>query len=192
MLWTLSPRRIRFEKDVDCGRQGEDVEDVNVVFLPFIPPVSKIPELKRKVCTVGRESSGGHNLLWEVSAFLPVQSLPGCKRGVALESTADRLPTRVQTHLQGPARTSRDLRRERQGVSQPETSGEQKQAALREQARATRGLMAAKMLTVDWRGRPCHRRHLVWLCQSLSLRGSGRQVHRQEGGRDPSGARPYP
>ena len=27
MPWNLSPRRIHFDKDVDCGRQGEDVED---------------------------------------------------------------------------------------------------------------------------------------------------------------------
>ena len=42
--------------------------------------------------------------------------------------------------------------------------------------------MAAEMLTVDWRGRR-YRYHMVWLCQSRSLRGRGRQFHRQEEGR---------
>ena len=59
LLWTLSRRRIHFNKDVDCGRQGEDVEDVDVVVLPLRPPVSKTQELKRKECAVEREISGG-------------------------------------------------------------------------------------------------------------------------------------
>ena len=42
LLWILSRRRIHFNKDVDCGRWGEDVEDVDVVVLPLIPPVSKV------------------------------------------------------------------------------------------------------------------------------------------------------
>ena len=50
--------------------------------------------------------------------------------------------------------------------------------------------MAAEMLTVDWRRRRCPRRHLVWLCQSRSLRGRGLQFHRQEGGRGPSDGEP--
>ena len=77
MLWDLTPRRIHFDKDVDSGRQGQDVEDVNVVVLPSRPPVGKVRELKRKVCTVGRESGGGNKVLQEVSAFLPVEPLPG-------------------------------------------------------------------------------------------------------------------
>ena len=41
--------------------------------------------------------------------------------------------------------------------------------------------MTAQMRTTDWRGRRCHRRHLVLLCQSRSLRGRGLKFHRQEG-----------
>ena len=42
--------------------------------------------------------------------------------------------------------------------------------------------MAAEIRTIDWRGRRYHRRHLVWLCRSRSLRGRDRRCHRQEGG----------
>ena len=78
--WNLSPRGILFDKDVDCGSWGEDVEDVDVVVFPFRPPVSKVQGLKRKVCTVGRESGGGNEVLQEVSTFLPVEPLSGRKR----------------------------------------------------------------------------------------------------------------
>ena len=57
LLWIVSRRRIHFNKDVDCGRQGEDAEDVDVVVSQTT--CEQGSELKRKVCTVGRESSGG-------------------------------------------------------------------------------------------------------------------------------------
>ena len=64
-----------------------------------------------------------------------------------------------------------------------------KQSAPRGQNRAIGGLMAAEIRTSDWRGRRCHpRHHLVWL--SRSLRGRGRQFHRQEGG-GPDDEGPY-
>ena len=61
VLWNRSPRARSFLiKDVDCGRQGKDVDGVNVVVLPFRPPLSKVQQLKRKVCTVGWKSGGGN------------------------------------------------------------------------------------------------------------------------------------
>ena len=59
LLKTLSQGWTHFNKDVDCGRQREDVENLDVVVLPLRPPVSKVQELKRKECTVGREISSG-------------------------------------------------------------------------------------------------------------------------------------
>ena len=78
--WNLSPRGIRSDKDIGCGSQEEDVQDVDVVVFPFRPPVSKVQELKRKVCTVGRDSGGGNEFMQEVSAFLPVEPMSGRKR----------------------------------------------------------------------------------------------------------------
>ena len=51
------------------------VEDVNVVVLPFRPLVNKVQELKRRVCTAGRESGGGNKVLHKVSALLAVEPL---------------------------------------------------------------------------------------------------------------------
>ena len=48
-----------------------------------------------------------------------------------------------------------------------------KQTALRGQAGTARSLLAAKMLSVDWREKRCRHRRLVWLCLSLSLRDRG-------------------
>ena len=85
--------RIHFDRDVNSGRQGEGVEDVNVVLFPFRPPVREVPELQRKVCTVERESGGGIKVLQEVSALLPVEPLPGRKRMLRWNA-----PTQVQTY----------------------------------------------------------------------------------------------
>ena len=56
------------------------------------------------MCTVGRESGGGNEVLQEVSAFLPVKPVWPIEE-VALESTTDRLPAQVQTYLQSPITT---------------------------------------------------------------------------------------
>ena len=82
MPWNVSPRGIHFDKDVDRGSQGENVEDVNVVVLPFRPHMSEVQELKREMRTVVRESCGGTEVLQEVSAFLPVEPLSCRKRGL--------------------------------------------------------------------------------------------------------------
>ena len=72
---TRGPPGFRFNlKKLDCGSQGRNVEDVNVV-LPFKPHMSEVQELKRKMCTVGRESGGGTEVLQEVSALLAVEPL---------------------------------------------------------------------------------------------------------------------
>ena len=71
--WNLSPPGIRFDENVDCGSQGENVEDVNVVVLRFRAH-TEVQELKREMCTVGRESSGTE-VLQEVRALLPVEPL---------------------------------------------------------------------------------------------------------------------
>ena len=72
---------------------------------------------------------------------------------VALESTAGRSPTPVRTSRRWPARTHRDLRRERQAPGHLEKSGKRKQTAPGGQACTTGGLMAAKTLWVTWRHR---------------------------------------
>ena len=66
----MSPRGIHFDTDVGCGNHEEDVEDVGV-------PVSKVQELRRKVCAVARDTGGGNEVLQEVCAFLPVEPLSG-------------------------------------------------------------------------------------------------------------------
>ena len=70
--WNLSPPGIRFGKNVDCGSQGENVEDVNVVS-SFRPHMGEVQELKREICTVGRESNGDNEVLQEVNALLSVE-----------------------------------------------------------------------------------------------------------------------
>ena len=67
---------------------------MNVVVLPLRPPVSKVQELKGKE---GREISSGGKVTWEVSALSPVPPARP-REEVALESTADRSPPRVQTY----------------------------------------------------------------------------------------------
>ena len=74
MPWNLSPGTVLI-KNVDCGSQMENVEDVSVVVLPSRPQVSEVQELKREICTVGRESCGGNEVLQEASALLPVEPL---------------------------------------------------------------------------------------------------------------------
>ena len=41
-----------FMKNMDCGSQEENVEDVNVVVSPFRPRFGEVQELTREVCTV--------------------------------------------------------------------------------------------------------------------------------------------
>ena len=49
----LSPPGISFDNNIDCGSQGENVEDVNVVVPPFRPHMGDVQEMKREICTVG-------------------------------------------------------------------------------------------------------------------------------------------
>ena len=110
LLWTLSRHRIHFNKDVDCGRQGEDVEDVDVVVLHLRPSVSKVQELKEKnVLRGGRSAVAGHAgskriFAWCTSARLRVE--------VALEITPGKSPTPVRTSRRWTDKIPRDLRRE--------------------------------------------------------------------------------
>ena len=60
---------------MDCGSHGENVEDVNVVDSPFRPRMGEVQELKREVCTVRRENSGGNEVYQEANALLPVEPL---------------------------------------------------------------------------------------------------------------------
>ena len=86
-------------KDGDCGSQGEDVEDVDVVVFPFRAPVSKVQELKGEECTVGREISSGGKVTKEVCAFPPVVSLP------VSESLLQKLQRRHRRDLSVPQAT---------------------------------------------------------------------------------------
>ena len=79
----LSPPEIRFDKNVDSGSQGENVEDVNVVVLPFRPHVSEVQELKGKEFTVGRK------------AYFRLLYLCKAERGGCAGITTDRSPTPV-------------------------------------------------------------------------------------------------
>ena len=74
-----------------------------------------------------------------------------------------------------------------------ETSQELKQTAPQEQAGTTRGLMAARTLTVEWQGWQYHGHHrrLVPPYLSLSLRYRYRQSHRQEEEHGPSDSELY-
>ena len=61
---------------MDCGSPWEeDVEDVNVVVSPFRPHMGEVQELKREICTVRREKSGGNEVLQEANALLSVEPL---------------------------------------------------------------------------------------------------------------------
>ena len=55
LLRSLSRHWIHVNKDVDCGSQWEDIEDVDVIVFLFRPPVSKVQTLTGKECTVERE-----------------------------------------------------------------------------------------------------------------------------------------
>ena len=62
-------RRVQLQKDVDCGCQGVDVANVNVVVLSFdLPPVSQVQQLLGKECTVRQKMSCGGKVSQEVSA----------------------------------------------------------------------------------------------------------------------------
>ena len=76
MPWNLSPHGIHFDKNVDCGSQGEDVEHVNVVVFPS----SEVQKLKREICCVEWEKSGGNEVLQEVNALLSVEPLSARER----------------------------------------------------------------------------------------------------------------
>ena len=58
-----------------AAAKGENVEDVNVVVSPFRPRMGEVQELKREVCNVRRENSGGYEIFQEASALLPVGPL---------------------------------------------------------------------------------------------------------------------
>ena len=71
----LYPPGIRFDTNINCGSQGENVEDVNVVVSPFRPHMRKVQELKREICTVRGESDGGNEVLQEANALLYIEPL---------------------------------------------------------------------------------------------------------------------
>ena len=97
----LCPHEIRLDENVDCGSQGENVEDVNVVVSHFRPHMGEVQELKREICNVGREKSGGNEVLQEVNALLSVERLSVAERKLRWSATlvdCPRLPVRV--HVQ--------------------------------------------------------------------------------------------
>ena len=67
----LSPPGIRSDENVDCGSQGENVEDVNVVVSPSRPHMGEVQELKREICTVSeRIESDYRNLFGRINKEL--------------------------------------------------------------------------------------------------------------------------
>ena len=73
--WNLSPSGIRFDDKKDCGRQGHNVENVNVVVSPFRPRMGDVQELKREICTVRWENSGGNEVLQQANTLSSVDPL---------------------------------------------------------------------------------------------------------------------
>ena len=71
----MSPSGICCDKNVDCGSQGENVEDVNVVVSSFRAQMSEVQELQREMRAVGRESTGGTEVLQEANELLSVEPL---------------------------------------------------------------------------------------------------------------------
>ena len=57
------PGGIRVDENIDCGSQEEDVEDVNVVVLPFGLHFGEVQVPKKEICTVEREKSSGNEVL---------------------------------------------------------------------------------------------------------------------------------
>ena len=180
-------RRMERNLDVDCGCQREDVEEVNVVVFPFGPPVSQAQKLQGKECTVRRQV----RFSGEVTHLCYAERI-GC-------AGKQRRCHQLQKCRRSSAGTLRDLRRHCQARGHLVTSNLDchpgKSSFLQAGAVCSTGAepgnleaLAAEMRTVDWRGRRCHRRHPVWLCQSPSLHSRGRQAHRQEERRGPSDA----
>ena len=67
-VWIWKHRRMQLNMDVDCGCQREDATDVDVVVVPFGPPVSQVQKLQGKECIARRQVSCTDKVTQEVGA----------------------------------------------------------------------------------------------------------------------------
>ena len=135
--------------------------------------MGEVQELKRVICTVRREKSGGNEVCQEANALLPVEPL-SVSPPVDCSFKGKHVPNDRAGH---PVVFEESVKL--QVAWKHQRSGSK--LAPRGQAGTTGGL--ARTQTVDWQGQyQGHHRFLVWQYLSLSPRCRYRQSHPQEEG----------
>ena len=107
VLWTLSRRRIHVDKDVDCGSQWEDIEDVDVIVCPCQTTCEHGPGTEQKSVHCGEGEQRRQQSLAGGERIFARCICARMREEVPLESTAGGSPTPVQTNFQRPAKTLR-------------------------------------------------------------------------------------